>query len=92
MYDYGSHDNIIFYNQSTAPVYDIQKIKVPVALYTGGNDWLADRTDVDILRTGLSNLIDDFTVESWDHSDLVWATNATLVYYKRMISVMAKFK
>ena len=92
MYDYGAHDNLIFYNQSTAPIYDIRKIQVPVALYTGGSDWLADLNDVNILRQSLPNIVDDYTVEGWDHSDLVWATNATLVYYKRMIQFMSKFK
>ena len=91
MYDYG-HENIIFYNQSTAPVYDIRKIKVPVALYAGGSDWLADLNDVNILRKDLPNILDDYSVEGWDHSDLVWATNAALIYYKRMIQLMSKYE
>ena len=90
MYDYGS-DNILHYNQSTAPFYDVKNIKIPVALYYGQDDWLADPTDVEYLKNNLPNIKDDFIIEKWDHLDFVWAQNASQVLYNRMIQLMYSF-
>ncbi len=45
-YDYGPEGNMIHYNSTTAPVYDLTKVNVPVALFSGDNDNFADPVDV----------------------------------------------
>ena len=90
MYDYGA-DNMAHYNQSTAPVYNITNVQVPVALYYGEQDWLADPTDVEYLRANLPMIVDDFKINNWNHLDFVWASNATQVFYNRMVKLMLKF-
>ena len=93
MYDYGNEtENKKHYNQTVPPVYDVKNVKLPVALYCGGADWLADLNDVNILRNKLPNIIEDYSVDDWDHSDLVWASNATLIYYDRMLELMSRYK
>lgn len=41
-YDYGTKENILRYGSAHPPVYDLSKISVPVKLYYGENDILAD--------------------------------------------------
>lgn len=40
-YDYGKHKNRQRYNESIPPEYDFTKIQVPIALFSGQNDFLA---------------------------------------------------
>uniref|UniRef100_A0A7S3I9Z9 Lipase n=1 Tax=Fabrea salina TaxID=342563 RepID=A0A7S3I9Z9_9CILI len=44
-YDYGTNTNMEVYDSPTPPVYDISKIKGPIALFFGTEDRLADPTD-----------------------------------------------
>ena len=55
MYDYGSPaKNAAAYNGSTSPPrYDLSKFQRPLALFTGGNDYLADPKDVTRLESEL---------------------------------------
>lgn len=43
--------------QSTPPQYHVQDMKVPTALFSGGQDTLADPKDVAVLLTQVSLLI-----------------------------------
>jgi len=51
MFNYGSQGNMQHYNQSTPPIYDLSKFptSLPVAIFMGGEDFLADPTDVERL-------------------------------------------
>ena len=92
MYDYGSgKENFAHYNQTTAPLYHVQAVKMPVALYYANNDWLADPQDVNYLRKNLPNIVDDFEISDWNHLDFLWATNANTRLYERMIKLMKKY-
>ena len=92
MYDYGSSKaNMLNYNQTTPPAYDLKQVRVPVALYWAQNDWLADPVDIQYLRQNLPNVVDDYGVGDWDHLDFIWAVNANRDIYDRMIKLMQKF-
>lgn len=91
-YDFGSvEENMAHYNQSKPPIYDLKLIKTPVALYPSTNDWLADPEDVKYLRENLRNIVDDYTVESWNHLDFVWAVDTKPLLYDRVLQLMKKF-
>ena len=46
-YDYGSSDeNKKHYGQKTAPAYDLPKVKIPLGIFYGSQDLLADDKDV----------------------------------------------
>ena len=92
MYDFGvPSENVLHYNQTTPPIYDLTQVKVPVALYSGTNDWLADPTDVDFLRKVLPNIVDNLIVDIYNHQDFVWAVNTREVIYDRMLELMKKY-
>jgi pimeloyl-ACP methyl ester carboxylesterase len=58
MYDFGTPaENLRHYGQTIPPLYDLSSVHVPVALYYGGNDWLADPYDVEWIKPQLPNLI-----------------------------------
>eukprot|EP00163_Fabomonas_tropica_P012961 TRINITY_DN24371_c0_g1_i1.p1 TRINITY_DN24371_c0_g1~~TRINITY_DN24371_c0_g1_i1.p1 ORF type:complete len:139 (+),score=39.25 TRINITY_DN24371_c0_g1_i1:23-418(+) len=76
MYDYGS-DNPQHYNgSSTPPQYPLGDITVPVALFSGGNDDLADPTDVGLLQQQLPPGFYQNYQEDYEHMDFVWGENA----------------
>ncbi|CAF0886086.1 unnamed protein product [Brachionus calyciflorus] len=91
MYDYGSKKNLIHYNQTTPPQYDLRKVNVPTALYWANNDWLADPTDIKYLRSNLPNIVDDYEILNWNHLDFIWATNTQEFLYGRLVDLMKKF-
>lgn len=93
MYDFGSaQDNMAHYNQPQPPLYDLTKVKTPVALYWAQEDWLADPTDVNFLRKSLPNIVDDYGKSDWNHLDFVWATNTKPYLYDRMVQLMKKYQ
>jgi len=40
-YDYGCKNNLLIYNATEPPDYDLGSITVPIAIFYGDNDWLA---------------------------------------------------
>lgn len=85
MYDYGYLGNKIHYGQFKAPLYDPEEMKVPVALYYGENDWLADPKDVKNLIPKLQNLIHSVEIPKWNHLDFIWGMDAATLVYKEII-------
>ena len=49
-FDFGKSENLKKYGQEVPPEYDLSKIKVPTALFTGDIDTLADQKDVKWLK------------------------------------------
>ncbi|KAJ7333608.1 hypothetical protein OS493_017151 [Desmophyllum pertusum] len=86
MFDYGSPEkNKEHYGNATVPKYNASAINVPVALYWGGNDWLADPDDVKILMQKLTNKWYDKYIEVWEHLDFIWGLDAAPLVYDDII-------
>ncbi|XP_046584376.1 lysosomal acid lipase/cholesteryl ester hydrolase-like [Haliotis rubra] len=93
MYDYGSAaDNQKHYNQSTPPLYDVNKMDTPVYLFYAENDWLADVQDVKLLMSKLTRgqLQGSFYVPKWNHLDFIWGKDAATVVYKNIIDIIKR--
>ncbi|XP_058044315.1 lysosomal acid lipase/cholesteryl ester hydrolase-like isoform X4 [Ahaetulla prasina] len=92
-YDYGTKEkNMQKYNQMTPPVYKIEDIKIPVALWSGGNDLLVNIKDLQALIARLSNVIHHQHVPEWQHLDFIWGLDAPEVMYKRIIEIMKRYQ
>ena len=91
-FDYGSEtENMKHYNQSSPPVYDLSKVKVPVLAFTAPRDWLADASDTADLLASLPNLQFQVDVRGWNHLDLVWGKDAAHYCYHPMVDWFQKF-
>ncbi|KAM8776342.1 gastric triacylglycerol lipase-like [Rhynchonycteris naso] len=92
-FDWGNPvQNMMHYNQPTPPNYNVADMNVPIAVWNGGNDWLADPQDVDLLLPKLSNLIYHKKIPFYNHLDFIWAMDAPQEVYNGIISMMEKDK
>jgi len=93
MYDYGTAGNNLHYGQPTPPKYDPSKIpQVPIALFTGSLDILADPTDVQILY----NLIKQRVVfqnnqPDYSHMAFTWGQNAAKDIYPSVVNLLKQY-
>ena len=52
------------YGQKTPPEIDLTKISIPVALYVGEDDQIADKRDNDIVNETIPNVIEYKVLEN----------------------------
>ncbi|NXK02205.1 LICH hydrolase, partial [Herpetotheres cachinnans] len=90
-YDYGSKENMKRYNQSTPPAYEIEKISIPIAVWSGGDDKFADPKDVAKLLPRITNLIYHDHFPAWGHLDFIWGLDATEKMYWKIIELIKKY-
>ena len=67
-------------------------MNVPIAIWNGGKDLLADPQDVDLLLSKLSNLIHHKEIPNYNHLDLIWAVDAPQEVYNEIVSLVAEDK
>ncbi|KFQ56201.1 Lysosomal acid lipase/cholesteryl ester hydrolase, partial [Nestor notabilis] len=89
-YDYGSKENMKRYNQVTPPVYKIEEISMPIAVWSGGRDKFADPKDTAKLLPRIKNLIYHEHFPSWGHLSFIWGLDAPQKMYQKIIELLAK--
>jgi len=88
MFDYGTKGNQAHYNQPTPPQYDLSKLSLNIALFTGGDDDLADPRDVAFLLTQLTKKPFVHNEPTYAHLDPIWAYNAYQRIYPTIIDIV----
>ena len=78
---------VVFRFKKTPPLYDPKKIKVPVAIFRGGRDWLADTEDVEWLLPQL-NVTHDINVPFYEHLDMTYGFDAATRMYKYIVDIV----
>ncbi|KAM9425277.1 gastric triacylglycerol lipase isoform 1-T2 [Pholidichthys leucotaenia] len=91
-FDFGIEGNIKHYNQSTPPVYRVQDMKVPTALFSGGQDTLADPKDVALLLTQVPNLVYHQHIEHWEHLDFIWGLDAPQQMFPAILKLLQEYR
>ncbi|XP_005048431.1 PREDICTED: lysosomal acid lipase/cholesteryl ester hydrolase-like isoform X2 [Ficedula albicollis] len=90
-YDYGCKENMKKYNQTAPPVYKIEEIKIPTAVWSGGQDKFADPKDMARLLPRITNLVYHENVPAWGHLDFLWGLDATEKMYLKIIELLKKY-
>ena len=93
-YAYSTADeDMKHYNQTTPPLYTVNAIKVPTAIFAGGNDWLADPTDVQYIFDNIPSetLVFRKFIPDYNHIDFIWALSANEQIYADVVNLMKKY-
>uniref|UniRef100_A0A2K6G090 Lipase n=2 Tax=Propithecus coquereli TaxID=379532 RepID=A0A2K6G090_PROCO len=91
-YDWGSEaENMHHYNQSRPPLYDLSAMKVPTAIWAGGQDVLVTPRDVARILPQIRNLRYFKLFQDWNHIDFVWGLDAPRRMYTEIIALMKAY-
>ncbi|XP_029787553.1 lipase member N isoform X3 [Suricata suricatta] len=91
-YDWGSEaENMHHYNQSHPPLYDLTTMKVPTAIWIGGNDVLVTPQDVARILPQIRNLRYFDLLPDWNHFDFIWGLDAPQRVYRKIIDLMKSY-
>ncbi|XP_052028513.1 tear acid lipase-like protein [Apodemus sylvaticus] len=88
-YDWGSQSlNMQHYNQTTPPVYNVEDMKVPTALFTGLKDFLSNPEDVANLVPKIPNLIYHKILSKFSHLDFIAGLNARKEVSEEILTIL----
>ncbi|XP_036064057.1 lipase member K isoform X1 [Onychomys torridus] len=91
-FDWGSPDqNMMHFNQLTPPVYNITKMRVPTAIWSGGQDVVADAKDTENLLPKVANLIYYKEIPHYNHLDFYLGQDAPWEIYQDLIRMMEEY-
>lgn len=74
--------------QDTPPLYRVEEMPVPTAVWSGGQDWAADWRDVLLLLPRITHLVAYTHIPDWNHWDFVWGLDAPGRLYSSILKMM----
>ena len=74
--------------QETPPFYQVEEMPVPTAVWSGGEDWVADRRDVRLLLPCIAHLVTYGHIPDWNHWDFIWGLDAPGRLYSSILELM----
>ncbi|KAJ6657783.1 hypothetical protein lerEdw1_001970 [Lerista edwardsae] len=86
-FDYGL-ENMDIYNQTTPPSYKLEDITVPIAMWSGGQDWVCQPKETAELKSQLNSIIYDKELPDWTHWDFIWGIDAPQRMYTEILRLM----
>ncbi|XP_072753605.1 lipase 3 isoform X2 [Anoplolepis gracilipes] len=92
-FDYGAKMNLNRYGSIQPLKYNLERIKVPIAIFYSDNDHLTHDTDIQKLVNKLPNVIEvkKIPYEKFNHIDYLWGRDAKTLLYNQIIMMLKKF-
>uniref|UniRef100_A0A669QBZ1 Lipase n=1 Tax=Phasianus colchicus TaxID=9054 RepID=A0A669QBZ1_PHACC len=82
--------NMLHYNQSTPPFYELENMKAPLAAWFGGKDWISAPEDVNITLPRITNVAYKKYIPEFVHFDFLWGMQVYEQIYKEILELMKK--
>uniref|UniRef100_A0A670ZGQ6 Lipase n=1 Tax=Pseudonaja textilis TaxID=8673 RepID=A0A670ZGQ6_PSETE len=82
---------VFSFPQKTPPFYRIEDITVPVAIWSGGQDWVCRPNEIAQLWSRTTNLVYNKGFPDWTHWDFIWGIDAHQRAYKDILGLMEKY-
>ncbi|KAG5864112.1 hypothetical protein JTB14_005552 [Gonioctena quinquepunctata] len=92
--DFGKSENINKYGQPHPPLYDVSKISVPAALFTGPNDWLGTEENAKRLYGHLDkrSRCGYYSIDNYSHMDFEDGREIVPFVLKPTLNVLDTFE
>jgi pimeloyl-ACP methyl ester carboxylesterase len=92
-FDHGVEQNLIMYGTEYPEEYNVSNIKVPIAIYYGDKDYLANPKDIEeYLLEKLPNVVYKEKIADFKHNDFVWGKHACTKVYISLLDLLNKYK
>ncbi|NWH82392.1 LICH hydrolase, partial [Piaya cayana] len=86
-FDYG-RKNPAVYHQETPPLYQVEKMPVATAVWSGGADFVADWRDIRLVLPRIPNLVSYRHIPLYNHWDFIWGLDAPENLYNGILELM----
>lgn len=91
-FDWGNPDqNMKHFHQLTPPLYNVSNMEVPTAVWSGGQDCVADLKDVENLLPTITKLIYYKLIPHYNHVDFYLGQDAAVEIYQDLIRMMEEW-
>lgn len=80
---------LFIFSQTIPPLYDIEAITIPIAMWSGNQDWISQPSEIAQLQLQITNLIHKKKFPQWNHWNFIWGLDATSCLYKEILALMA---
>ncbi|XP_059518730.1 lipase member K isoform X2 [Myotis daubentonii] len=91
-FDWGNpYQNMIHFQQFTPPLYNVTKMEVPTAMWSGGHDIVADPRDIESLLPNITRLIYYKCIPHYNHVDFYLGQDVTQEIYQHLIRMMEDY-
>ncbi|XP_076749928.1 lipase 3 [Xylocopa sonorina] len=93
-FDYGnSMKNYYAYNSSEPPDYNLNKIITPIAFFSSDTDLLVTKTDLDLLKSKLDNIVFHEVVPTkyFSHYDFLWGESSVSIIFEPILKLLTLY-
>ena len=82
----------VIFGQTTPPVYNVEDMKVPTAMFSGLKDFLSNPEDVANLVPKISNLTYHKIISDFSHLDFITGLNAREEVSEEILTILRKYE